>query len=89
MLSLNSLIHRVIGTTSEDRSEVSIQMYVYDMKRKTLSRKKEKIIFVVRLLLLYVCYKIMTKVVKEKKIERMIEIVKRKEDQRNIEGEKK
>jgi hypothetical protein len=89
VLSLNSLIHRVIGTTSEDRSEVSIQMYVYDMKRKTLSRKKEKIIFVVRLLLLYVCYKIMTKVVKEKKIERMIEIVKRKEDQRNIEGEKK
>lgn len=84
MLSLNSLIHRAISTTSEDRSEVSIQMYVYDMKRKTLSRKKEKIIFVVRLLLLYVCYKIMTKVVKEKKIARMTEIVKRKEDQRNI-----
>ncbi len=57
-------------------------MYVYDMKRKTLSRKKEKIIFVVRLLLLYVCYKIMTKVVKEKKIARMTEIVKRKEDQK-------
>jgi len=41
VLSLNSLIHRAISTTSEDRSEVSIQMYVYDMKMIEIVKRKE------------------------------------------------